>query len=458
MSKTVYKKKNIDTVKSAKPSGDTPAKRIIHRESSAEKLASVRAESSRVDTSWYHPSNVHRPTSSSIDTSWYHPARAVSPTPQHEVSKVVRKAPEAPSRTHRRKRRKRWANLPTVFFLLIIAFIIFLVARLIFIHDDLVKQQDDTSPSVSSGIGAFIQRISSPDFINPHSVPDFGILSEQSPQEPLTSLSEVILDAEDSSLSQWPELESAIAKGNDVAFLAVDIITGHTMAYQSDKSFYLASAIKAPYALYAFRRMDAGELYFDTPLVYTENFYDDGTGDIKFTVPGTSYTLGYLIQESLHCSDNIAYRMAVYAAGKDGFNAMMDEYGIEGCHFTETNIWPSATPREMALLWSAILDYTESDAPHAKNLKDDLLGTRYSPLRSTLNFKRTVADKHGWQDSSFNECAIVYDNEGSPLYLVAVLTLNGILPNDSTYSTTYPILGALIRAMDVAHEEAAGNN
>ena len=433
MAKNVYKKGQ----------GVTPAAPHQEPARKASPVKHIQRARTEVDTSWYYnsPKAKTGPQAATraggVDTSWYYDSL---PAAKNAVAVA-----EPPRR--RRRRRRRFNPLPFLF-LGVGIFIISLVAWLVLAHDELAAMEGPAG-NIGSGIGSFIQNISVPDFIDLE-----AISGPDAPNKPSTSLSSLIWDAPADDISQWPALQEAVLACDDAAFMAVDITTGRTISYQPDKTVYLASAVKAPYALYAYRQMDAGALNMDTLLTYTADLYDAGTGEIKLSQPGTQFTLGYCIQESLHCSDNIGYRMAVLAGGKDGYNQMIDGYGIEeNLHFTATNIWPKATPREMAVVWSDILDYTESSAPHAQIFKDNLLGTRYSPLRSALGLQRTVADKHGWQDASFCECAIVYDDAGKPLYLVIMLTGNGAHEAGTTYSMTYRVLRALIDILDQEHQE-----
>ena len=160
------------------------------------------------------------------------------------------------------------------------------------------------------------------------------------------------------------------------------------------------------------------------------------------------YRLDYLVQESILHSDNIAYRLLVNRCGKEDFNAMLDSLGItEGMHFTATNIWPKATPRELALCWNEIYNYIQSDAPHSALLAQILTNSSaYSPIRKAFVYQRTVAAKYGWDQTSYVDAGIVYSAEGQPQYLLAILTENGELENGGALAITTK----LIRQIDAA--------
>lgn len=262
------------------------------------------------------------------------------------------------------------------------------------------------------------------------------------------TLADTIRTAEASDLSQWPELADALQGSTNASFMAIDLASGKTLACQPDTALYIASAIKAPYALYVCRQLDAGNVFEDEAIEYQEKFYDEGSGNIKLAQPGTMYRLDYLLQESILHSDNIAYRLLVNRCGKEDFNAMLDSLGItEGMHFTATNIWPKATPRELALCWNEIYNYIQSDAPHSALLAQILTNSSaYSPIRKAFVYQRTVAAKYGWDQTSYVDAGIVYSAEGQPQYLLALLTENGELENGGALAITTK----LIRQIDAA--------
>lgn len=276
-------------------------------------------------------------------------------------------------------------------------------------------------------------------------------VSEPEPEpepEAEPTLADTIRTAEACDLSQWPELAAALQGSTNASFMAIDLASGKTLACQPDTALYIASAIKAPYALYVCRQLDAGNVFEDEAIEYQEKFYDEGSGNIKSAQPGTMYRLDYLLQESILHSDNIAYRLLVNRCGKEDFNAMLDSLGItEGMHFTATNIWPKATPRELALCWNEIYNYIQSGAPHSALLAQILTNSSaYSPIRKAFVYQRTVAAKYGWDQSSYVDAGIVYSAEGQPQYLLAILTENGELENGGALAITTK----LIRQIDAA--------
>lgn len=276
-------------------------------------------------------------------------------------------------------------------------------------------------------------------------------VSEPEPEpepEAEPTLADTIRTAEACDLSQWPELAAALQGSTNASFMAIDLASGKTLACQPDTALYIASAIKAPYALYVCRQLDAGNVFEDEAVEYQEKFYDEGSGNIKSAQPGTMYRLDYLLQESILHSDNIAYRLLVNRCGKEDFNAMLDSLGItEGMHFTATNIWPKATPRELALCWNEIYNYIQSDAPHSALLAQILTNSSaYSPIRKAFVYQRTVAAKYGWDQTSYVDAGIVYSAEGQPQYLLALLTENGELENGGALAITTK----LIRQIDAA--------
>lgn len=266
-----------------------------------------------------------------------------------------------------------------------------------------------------------------------------------------STAAERIALAQESDLSQYPELQQALADSETAYFLAVSLTTDKTLCYQADSSLYLASAIKAPYSLYVCSQLDAGNIADDEQIQYTEEFHLGGSGIIKNDPVGSWYSVNYLLEQCLLQSDNIAYSLLVNRCGRDSFNEFLYSLGVttSGMHLY-TSIWPAATPREMALVWAAILDYIESDASHASLMKHLLVNSSYSPIRKALNYQRTVASKYGWDAESYVDAGIVYTADGQPDYLLVLLTANGELEDGTALAVTSNIVRQIHEIMTSA--------
>lgn len=341
------------------------------------------------------------------------------------------------------KRRRKSRILP---FLLCFLLIILIIGNgAVLLHHALAARTADTPAEAP----AFSQPPAPTEAPAAPSEPPAASEPEPEPEpEAEPTLADTIRTAEACDLSQWPELAAALQGSTNASFMAIDLASGKTLACQPDTALYIASAIKAPYALYVCRQLDAGNVFEDEAIEYQEKFYDEGSGNIKSAQPGTMYRLDYLLQESILHSDNIAYRLLVNRCGKEDFNAMLDSLGItEGMHFTATNIWPKATPRELALCWNEIYNYIQSGAPHSALLAQILTNSSaYSPIRKAFVYQRTVAAKYGWDQSSYVDAGIVYSAEGQPQYLLAILTENGELESGGALAITTK----LIRQIDAA--------
>ena len=88
------------------------------------------------------------------------------------------------------------------------------------------------------------------------------------------------------------KINSLIRKyGKRVSFKLVPIDGTACISYNSSGEYFAASTIKAAYLLYCYQMMDQGNGSLDETMVYTSEYYWDGTGDMQYSPEGTVYTL-----------------------------------------------------------------------------------------------------------------------------------------------------------------------
>ena len=125
--------------------------------------------------------------------------------------------------------------------------------------------------------------------------------------------------------------------GAGVSFYIVSLNDGMTIGYNVDKGFETASSIKAPYALYIYKEIDAGNIDPNQQIIYEEKYYNKGTGIIKKSDFGTTYSVKDLVYYSLNDSDNIAHIMLHKNFGVKGYNDMLKNLGTKQLYLTAGN-------------------------------------------------------------------------------------------------------------------------
>jgi beta-lactamase class A len=99
---------------------------------------------------------------------------------------------------------------------------------------------------------------------------------------------------------------------------------GHEIEHHADRSWYLASTIKIPLAIAVMRQVEAGVLTLDQELELAESDYVDGLGALLWAEPGSTFTIGELIRNSIEDSDSTSTDMLVRLLGEEAFNGQID--------------------------------------------------------------------------------------------------------------------------------------
>lgn len=228
-------------------------------------------------------------------------------------------------------------------------------------------------------------------------------------------------------------LEALTACEYRVSFKAVSIDGSKAMSYNSEEKYFPASAIKAPYLLYCYQQIDAGNGTFEEEMIYTSKYFYDGTGDVKNSEEGTVYTLHELMRRIIWNSDNSAYKMCAERWGKEGYNQLMQEIGAEQLMFPSYSIWAHDTRvGDFVIAWKSIYDYFQTETEGAKAFYDSTTNCKWNFYGGGIK-NCTIAQKYGWAEEAFSNAGIIYgENE---TYLLVVFTdSEGVDANKREYA------------------------
>ena len=95
---------------------------------------------------------------------------------------------------------------------------------------------------------------------------------------------------------------------------------GQTVGHNADQLFYLSSSVKVPIALAVLQQVDAGKLSLSAKVVLLETDKIDGSGEVMWDKPGSSYTIDSLLTRMLGVSDNTAANMLIRTVGEEALN------------------------------------------------------------------------------------------------------------------------------------------
>lgn len=237
----------------------------------------------------------------------------------------------------------------------------------------------------------------------------------------------------------------------EVAFFYKDLTTGASVSYNSDRVFYTASAIKAPYVLWVLKEIEKAEneggaegSKFDvnSVFVYTEDKFKEGSGVIRKSDFGTEYTYLDLLRLSITHSDNVAFAEIRNIYGRAGFNAFSEDIGI-------TNPAKSlyrANAAELAAYLEEIYKYFDSGSKYAEMLKSWMLSTNHRIMIPWAVSPTPVANKYGWDLDAYHDTAVVFDEYPYLLVVMTELDMGG--RNDNTF------IRELVGKINDAHTQA----
>ena len=95
---------------------------------------------------------------------------------------------------------------------------------------------------------------------------------------------------------------------------------GQTVGHNADQLFYLSSSVKVPIAIAVLQQVDAGKLSLSAKAVLLETDKIDGSGEVMWNKPGSSYTIDSLLTRMLGVSDNTAANMLIRTVGEETLN------------------------------------------------------------------------------------------------------------------------------------------
>lgn len=215
--------------------------------------------------------------------------------------------------------------------------------------------------------------------------------------------------------------DSISSYGASCSFYIVSLNDEMSVGYNVDKNFETASSIKAPYALYIYEEIAAGNIDPNQKITYEEKYYNKGTGVIKKADFGTVYTVRDLVYYSLTESDNIAHIMLHKTFGVKGYNEMLKNLGTKQLYLTAGNPWGYTSSRSFALVWQEIYNFSlKSD--EGITFLNILSNGKYNYFKEVMP-SLSSASKTGFANKDVVETGIVFGNQ--PYIAIAMANKGG---------------------------------
>ena len=233
----------------------------------------------------------------------------------------------------------------------------------------------------------------------------------------------------DSINSIVDEIAEYYNSSNDYfAFKYKDIYTGFSISHNEKQVIYAASAIKAPKDIYLYEMASLGKVNLKDELVYSKEYYNTGTGMIKISPFGSSYTIKDLIMYSTVYSDNAAHNMLMDKYGRNNMLSFWKEKGTEVI-FTENNNWGMINANDASIYMEELYRFFKEDKVYGKELMDNFIDSKGKFIRNKDG--DIVASKGGWSGSAIHDVGIVFDE--NPYIVVGLSNLG----NTSEYSSYF---------------------
>lgn len=206
-------------------------------------------------------------------------------------------------------------------------------------------------------------------------------------------------------IKTYLEANFSAAELGNITIGITDLTNSQSFTYNEDLTFYSASTIKVPMAMYIYDLIAAGEVSLDDTLVYESVNYEGGTGIMQADPVGSTYTVDELLTNMIVYSDNIATDILknAYFPNPDDMTKELEPYWGY-CNLDNT------TARECSVTnHITSLEYLYDHAEAYPMLIEDMLNSEYkNRIPKYIEDDVDVANKVGSFNSTYIDDAIVY--------------------------------------------------
>ena len=211
-----------------------------------------------------------------------------------------------------------------------------------------------------------------------------------------------------------------------------ELSTGLSNNVNAAANMPAASTIKIPVMVEVFRRMELGDLTFNTMLTLQKSDRDWGWGDLADAPSGSRYSVNKLLRLMITESDNTATNMLIRLVGRQHVNETMHRLGLHNTELADyirsdgdiRSLRTSAA--DMAQLLTIMAHEKLVDAWSSREMLAILAGQQHNGLiPAPLPQGIAIAHKTGTLHDTLNDVGIVFLNNDP--YVIAVMTTS--LPN-----------------------------
>ncbi len=209
--------------------------------------------------------------------------------------------------------------------------------------------------------------------------------------------------------------------GNDLphyGIYVVDLKSGVATGVNENTRFSAASTVKLPLAMFVLEQAHQGGVSLDEKITYTNDDYEDGTGVLQGTPPGTEFSTGDLVKLAITKSDNIAANMLLRRFGRDAVAAYTRTLGGDAILFDGDNL---VTPKDMSFYLRRLMQVKYISRKTRDLLLDYLTHTEFNDrLPGGLPPRVRIAHKIGTLPGVVNDVGIVFAPQRT--YIISVMS------------------------------------
>jgi beta-lactamase class A len=253
------------------------------------------------------------------------------------------------------------------------------------------------------------------------------------------------------SLASRIEARIAQLPGAEVGLAYHKLGTGDSLYLDADASFHAASTMKVPIMIQLFRRVDAGGLSLDYPLLLVNQFGSivdgspysldetDDSDSAMYKLVGSRVTVRDLITHMITRSSNLATNSLVALANAAAAESTMRALGarnirvlrgVEDQKAFDKGLNNTTTARDLSIILSAIQENKAASAKSCATMREVLLEQEFNTgIPAELPPGTKVAHKTGWITGVTHDAALVYPQK-APAYVLVVLTKG--IPDEPT--------------------------
>ena len=233
--------------------------------------------------------------------------------------------------------------------------------------------------------------------------------------------------------------------GIRASFTTISLKDYTTISYNADDEFSPASVLKAPYSLYMYKEINNKRFTLDTTMAYQECYWEISCGTIKYSKPGTLWSLKNILHQTIDISDNTGYYMLRAMGGCEGYKEMLNSLG---CTTPDPyRAWANVTPHDLSVLWNEIYNFSFT-CSEGELFMDTLVNAQYNFIKDGLGTYTKVAHKSGFNAKGYHDSAIIFGDSNPNAEFATNDYIMTIMTTTYNQSINNQLLTSLAKGLD----------